>query len=429
MGLGLYGGGIGATRYVLDHGASHVCVTDKRSKKELADPIRQLSDHLHQTDGNVDRLSFRLGEHQFEDFEHTDIVIANPAIPHPWDNPYLLHARKHAIPITTEIRLLTETIPNTVNVIGITGSAGKSTTASLTYHMLQQNDFNTIFGGNIGGSLLGTPIDGKVVVVLELSSAMLYWLGAGIGYDDASAWYPTVGVITNISPNHLDWHQTFEHYRQCKEQVAQSPHATATVVRGEMLAAAAFDSRRQAFQLRIPGAHNQQNAVVAAAACAAACNITESQAIEAAKTFYGLPHRLELVHTSKAGQRFYNDSKSTTPEATELAVQAFDDPKRVHLIVGGYDKKIDLALLAALAPTLGGFYTIGTTGRFLATTANTGYDESLKAAVHRAANHMGPGDILLLSPGCASWDQFTNFEARGQAFTKLAQSLFPASDS
>jgi UDP-N-acetylmuramoylalanine--D-glutamate ligase len=253
-------------------------------------------------------------------------------------------------------------------------------------------------------------------IVLELSSAMLYWLGENIGYDGAAGWSPHVAVLTNITPNHIDWHGSFDHYKQSKLNIFKYQQASDTQVKDSVHP----ESRR--IPLNVPGTHNQINAQVAIAAAQRAAGIDPLRAASFLEDFPGLPHRLQLV-AQRHGFMFYNDSKSTTPEASLLAVAAFDDPSKVHLIAGGYDKGSDLAPIAALASTLAGLYTIGKTGRALAEAAtNAGFAEycqDLDEAVTRAMNRMRKGDVLLLSPGCASWDQFTNYEQRGDRFVQL----------
>jgi UDP-N-acetylmuramoylalanine--D-glutamate ligase len=189
--------------------------------------------------------------------------------------------------------------------------------------------------------------------------------------------------------------------------------------------------------LVIPGSHNQLNAWLAAHAVAALDlpGLDAARALELAADFPGLPHRLQLVATH-SGVRFYNDSKSTTPEATLLALDSFaGDASRVHLIVGGYDKLADLAPIAARAASLAGLYCIGITGpkiRELALGAGTPPDRvhdsrRLEKALDDLAPRLKPGDLVVLSPGCASWDQFTNFEERGELFVKLVNTrLHPA---
>jgi UDP-N-acetylmuramoylalanine--D-glutamate ligase len=140
--------------------------------------------------------------------------------------------------------------------------------------------------------------------------------------------------------------------------------------------------------------------------------------------FTGLPHRLQLIGR-RYGVRYVNDSKSTTPAATRLAVAAFEDSRRVHLIAGGHDKQVDLAPIASLAPTLGGLYTIGVTGPVIAELTPPGapveYCHTLDRAVAEARRRARDGDVVLLSPGCASWDQFDHFEARGREFERLVE--------
>ena len=241
---------------------------------------------------------------------------------------------------------------------------------------------------------------------------MLYWLGAGIGEETARGWSPHVAVLTNIEPNHLDWHETVDHYTQCKEAIFEYQTPGDHRVRGED-----FGPRAEPIALRLPGAHNQRNAAVAMSAVFKATGLPPRVTAPLLADFAGLPHRLEFV--AEAGdRRFINDSKATTPGATRLAVDAIDRPSTVHLIAGGYDKKIDLRTIAELAPRLAGLYTIGATGPALAAQggANTEACATLEAAVTRALDRMRPGDTLLLSPGCASWDQFKDYEARGEAF-------------
>jgi len=421
MGLGRFGGGAGVTRWLREQNAQ-MLVTDVQPREALREPLNEISDLIEE--GTV-RL--RLGEHVVSDFTSCDLVIANPAVPQPWHNQFIGAARNAGVPVTTEMRLLTERI-NRQRVIGITGSAGKSTTTAMIHHILVNAGFHAHLGGNIGGSLL-TSLDEMHAddwIVLELSSAMLHWLGAGVGYEDARGWSPRTAVLTNITPNHIDWHGSFEHYQQSKLNIFKYQSQGDQQVTTDHL-----PRGRQPIPLQIPGSHNQINAQLALAAVERAVGLPQSRARSLLADFPGLPHRLQLV--AQAGdQRFYNDSKSTTPEATVLAVAAFDDPKRVHLIAGGYDKGSDLTPIAQLGSRIGGLYTIGNTGRDLAESATAGafaeYCESLDAAVKRAKARMRPKDVLLLSPGCASWDQFTNYEKRGEMFVKLIENLNRAED-
>ncbi len=406
LGLGRFGGGLGVARWWLDRGAE-VLVTDLATREELADAAATLETH-----DRSDRVHWRLGEHRIEDFTETDLVVANPAVPRPWDNPYLQAAWDSQVPVTTEIALLVSQLDRE-RVIGITGTAGKSTTAAMTHHMLQACGISSVLGGNIGGSLL-TTIDetrSAEAVVLELSSAMLWWLGAT---DDAPAdaprWSPAVGVTTNIAPNHVDWHGTEAHYRACKDGLSRYQQDTDVHLSG--------DPGGPDIPLSIPGAHNQINARLALAAASHLTGLDPERGRIAVGSFTGLPHRLERI-PSTDGFHYYNDSKSTTPEATVLAIEAMEDAGRVHLIAGGYDKGVSLHPIVERARDLAGMYTIGTTGTELAAGTTACTCETIDDAVRHAKDCMKPGDVLLLSPGCASWDQFENFEARGDAFRRL----------
>ncbi len=416
MGLGRFGGGAGAARWWLVQGA-RVLVTDLRTGEELGDAVAPLE---ALTAG--DQLEWRLGEHRADDFCNTDLVIANPAVPMPWTNPYLRAAWDAGVHVTTEITLLIEQLDRN-RVIGITGSAGKSTTAAMVHHVLTSCNVPSVLGGNIGGSLLPRLQEAKdaEAVVLELSSAMLWWLGAT---DDAPPgaprWSPRVALTTNIEPNHLDWHGNEAQYRACKAGLVRHQ------VEGDMHICG--DPGGDPIQLRLPGEHNQANARMAAAAAMASTTIDLEAATSSLAAFTGLPHRLQQVHEHD-GCIYYNDSKSTTPAATLLALEAMPEGSQVHLIAGGHDKGISLDAIARTSAELAGLYTIGATGPALAEAAIHGgaagvHDcGTLEQAVACASGRMDAGGVLLLSPGCASWDQFENYQQRGDHFTQLARAI------
>jgi UDP-N-acetylmuramoylalanine--D-glutamate ligase len=412
MGLGRFGGGVGVTAWLAERGAS-VVATDLLGAQDLAAALGPLAAYVRRG-----AVTLHLGGHDPADFTSCDLVVANPAVPQPWDNPHLRAAIDAGIPVTTEIRLLVDRLDRE-RVIGVTGTAGKSTTAAMIHHAFHRCGCAAHLGGNIGGSLLGRldAIAAGDRVVLELSSAMLYWLGEAAPAAGRPPWSPHVAALTNLAPNHLDWHGTFEHYAASKRAIfahqAPGDHALETpdVAAGPPI------------PLAIPGGHNQANARLAVAAACAAAGLAPDRAGAALADFPGLPHRLQLV-AEHDDRRFYNDSKSTTPQATCLAVDAFENASSVHVLAGGYDKKIDLSAIVELAPRVAGLYTIGTTGRALAEavagavagTAHVEYCGTLEAAAACAHSRMRAGDVLLLSPGCASWDQFDNYEQRGDAF-------------
>ncbi len=425
MGLGRFGGGLGVTRWLAERGAK-VLVTDLAPADSLGRPLRELQPLL-----DSGAVTIRLGEHRAEDFRAADLIIANPAVPRPWENPHLFAAREAGVPITTEIRLLIERLPRE-RVIGITGTAGKSTTAAMIHHAFRRAHLHSHLGGNIGGSLLASleMIRPDDWIVLELSSFMLWWLGAGVGHQSAAAWSPHIAVLTNLSANHLDWHGSFEDYAAAKENIFAAQTGSDHAIRGGAPGAFSDDFDRK-IPLRLPGAHNQSNARLALETVHRATGISPAKLISLLDDFTGLPHRLQLI-AEDDGRQFYNDSKSTTPNATELAVRSFEDAGRVHLIAGGYDKGSDLSSIAALASELAGLYTIGATGKKLAEAAGgeprrAWFAGTLDCAVKRAMKRMNAGDVLLLSPGCASWDQFAHYEERGEHFvSRVRESMGPA---
>ncbi len=484
MGLGGFGGGVGAVRFLAEAGAK-VIVTDLRSEEELRPSLAQIDPAWP--------ITLRLGHHAEADFRNSDLVVVSPAVPK--NSPYLAVARDAGIPLTSEMNLFWER--NRGRVLAITGSNGKSTTTALTHAILSglrvpcspgpcglddsiqsQNqpshkgsDYRRCWlGGNIGISLLPEvrQIQPDDWVVLELSSFQL---------EDLAPLrpQPEIAVATNFSPNHLDRHGTVEAYRAAKQnvlswqtaeqfavvnslsEVATWPTAAIRLrfgpadekqfgVFGEGLEVMARMPSEPSRELRIPlrrwlrlpGTHNWQNAQAAIAAALAAGATLE--AIEkGVSNFRGLPHRLEFV-AEVHGRRCFNDSKSTTPEATVLALQSFDEP--IVLLAGGYDKQIDLSAIAATAVTrCRAVALLGQTGPQLGTlieqaarAANVtgpicrGF-ESLAPAVAWSLQESVPGDIVLLSPGCASYDWFQNYIERGEQFAALIEQAASGSDT
>jgi UDP-N-acetylmuramoylalanine--D-glutamate ligase len=429
MGLGRFGGGVGVARWLAARGA-RVLVTDIEPEADLRASVAALAEEVRR--GAVE---LRLGGHNVSDFTTCDAVVANPAVNRPWDNRFLRAASAAGVPITTEVRLVADRLDRG-QVIGVTGSAGKSTTSAMIAHALNACGRRAHLGGNIGGTLLSTipEIKGGDFVVLELSSFMLHWLGQG------RPWSPRVAVITNITDNHADWHGSFQHYAACKLSLFEPQReGDAAVFPGEGALAGPLLDRIRALAgprarpvsarpvaIALPGAHNVVNACIACeAALAAARGQVPVQDLERAlASFSGLPHRLSLA-AERAGVKWYNDSKSTTPESTLRAVEAFAGLglAHVHLIAGGHDKGSNLAPVAGLAPHLGGLYTIGVTGPAIAAGAGGRVIEcgTLSRAVEAARGRARPGDIVLLSPACASWDQYENYERRGEEFERLAR--------
>jgi UDP-N-acetylmuramoylalanine--D-glutamate ligase len=422
-GLGKFGGQIAAVKWLVRSGAK-VLVTDKSSADKLAASRKEL-------DGLP--VEFRLGEHRVEDFTSADLIVASPAIPP--HNPYIAAARQAGVPLTTEIRLFIERCPAT-RIVGVTGTKGKSTTTTLLGRMLATK-FTTHVGGNIGRPLL-LEIDNikpDDVVILELSSFMLEYLRD-------LQWSPHVAVVTMLSADHLDWHGSAEAYLDAKKLIVKhqkpgdiavlpenSPHTADMMTMTQARVVLYPGVRPRRFELTVPGAHNQFNCQAAWAA-AEALGVHFDDAQRAVRDFTGLPHRLQLVHEAH-GVRWFNDSIATIPDAAVAALEAFP-PRTVLHIVGGSDKGIPFTgLAAALNERAKAVLCIGTTGREIARlvadaggenwVAPTYHCHELRVACRQAHSLAMPGDVVLLSPGCASYDQFDNFEQRGELFTKWAR--------
>ncbi len=443
MGLGVFGGGAAAARFLADRGA-RVTVTDLKPAAQLAGAVQELKSHRS--------IRFRLGEHRETDFREAELVVVNPAVPR--DSRFLHIAIEAGVPLTSEMNLFW--LHHRGPVIGVTGTNGKSTTTALIHAMLQASGRRSWLGGNIGRSLL--PVLDDIApddwVVLELSSFQLADL-------DALRRSPRAAVVTNFCANHLDRHASLDEYRAAKQTIlrwqsagdvavlnADDPDVSSWVTQGRRLtfgAGSEADARavgdfvttgaacgevRLARDRReiLPGRHNDLN-IAAAALAAHAAGAAAPGIAQGLRDFPGLPHRLEFVG-ERSGRRFYNDSKATTAEAAIAALAAFDVERTpVVLLAGGYDKGVDLTpFAAAIAGRTKAVALMGATADVLAD-AVARHAPRAVPRLHRAVSFEGafewtvaqssPGDVVLLSPGCASYGWFENYEERGRAFVRL----------
>jgi len=461
MGLGRFGGGVDAAQFAAAAGAK-VIVTDLAAEPQLSESINKLKE--------FPCIEFHLGSHDPADFEQADIIVANPAVTP--DNEFLQLARRHRKCITSQINIFFELCP--APIIGITGANGKSTTAALTTHLLRQkiedrrqktedkrqsvlcppsSVLRTVWlSGNIGNEPLLMTIDEirpKDSVVLELSSFQLEQLAQ---IQKA----PSVSLLTNLTPNHLDRYGTFDAYCAAKENIFkyqdlddQCP-AVSIFNADDEIAAAWFEKYRQDTgrtcikfsaddveagirdRFALPGRANLSN-LAAAVAVARQFGVTDGQIENALPHFKPLPHRLELVAEIE-GVRWYNDSKATTPQGAITALEAFAEPRII--IAGGYDKHLPFDEFGReITQKAKAAILLGQTAQKIAEAIRRAQDAthgtqmefaaSLAKAVELADRLAVPGDVVLLSPACASYDMFENYEQRGREFTRLVQAIRP----
>lgn len=434
MGLGSFGGGAGVARYLAERGAE-VTVTDTQPAERLGSSLAQLDDLL-----DAGRLRLVLGGHEHADFEDCHGVVVNPAVPRPWDNPFVRTADAAGVRMESEITLALAEFTH-LPTLAVTGTAGKSTTTAAAAHAMDALGVRALLGGNLGGSLLNNLRAARKAkaLVVELSSAQLHWIERCM----QGRFRPTVTLVTNIAPNHVDWHGSVEHYTEAKRLLPALTAPGGASILGASVAdwpVASHAERAVVTQPLaggvLPGSHNRLNLAMAAAGVArllarlpGQSRIDPGDIDHAVRTFEGLAHRLRVVSRA-CDALWYDDSKSTVPQATLLAVEAVGEitpPDRVHLIAGGYDKKVDLSAIGALGRTLAGLYTVGDTADAIAGASDGTAIRctTLDHAVETILTRLRPGDAVLLSPGCASWDQFKSFEHRGRHFAELARKAGP----
>ena len=418
--LGLARSGL-ATVNTLSASGAHVVAWDQREdaraqvagKADLADPLE------------IDLAGF-------------DAVVVSPGVPLN-RHPIATRAREAGVPIIGDIELFALARPTLPphRVVGITGTNGKSTTTALIHHIVRNAGLPTRMGGNIGLPILGQdPLAAGGVYVLELSS---YQIDLTFSLDC------DVAVLLNITPDHLDRYNGFEGYVASKARLfgMQSPahvaviaidDATSRSVAAQVphaltVSASTVDGAAQARWPALQGPHNAQNVAVAVAV-ADALGISPGSTQAALESYASLPHRMQAVGEHR-GVLYVNDSKATNAASTAPALAAWppvDGRPRIHWILGGLPKSDNLDECASAFPNVAHGYTIGEAGPLFARLLDeAGVSvtecELMVTAVNEAAARAQPGDVVLLSPACASFDQFRDFEARGDAFAASVAAL------
>lgn len=457
--LGAARQGLALAEWLSRHG-SHVTVSDSRREEELASAKQTLANA---------NITWALGGHPLELLDDIDVLCPSGGVP--LTLPIVEEAIRRGIPLSNDSQIFMEVVP--CKTIGITGSAGKTTTTTLVGEMAKRNAqsitrnitnhglrINAFVGGNIGDPLIHYVDDMKKddIAVLELSSFQL----------DQMTISPNIAAILNITPNHLDRHGTMEAYTNAKAHILdfQSEKDAAILgrddkgawnlknrVKGKLLTFSLHELEegldgaylhdgllslrdgnaylplllREKIQLR--GDHNVAN-VLAAFTIGHAAGFKLDDMLEAVEEFRGVPHRLELVRELR-GVRWYNDSIATAPERSMAAIHSFDEP--IVLMLGGRDKNLPWGELAKLIhQRVDHVVTFGEAGEMIQkTVASVGGErgvdvhraKSLKEAVTLAAEVASSGDVVLLSPGGTSYDEFKDFVERGEAFRKWVQEL------
>jgi UDP-N-acetylmuramoylalanine--D-glutamate ligase len=364
-----------------------------------------------------------LGADNPELLDGVDLLVKSPGVPPA--APLAAAARERGVTVWSEVELGFRLLANPI--LGITGTNGKTTTCELLGDIFRAAGMDVAVAGNVGRPLTG--LDGALGegawIVCELSSFQL---------EDVDTFRPHIAVLLNLAPDHLDRHETFEDYRAAKLRIFENQTAEDVAVVPRGFGSIPGDARRIEFSLEdelpaepgIPGEHNHENAAAATIAARAA-GIPDYAIAAGLSSFAGVPHRLELVR-EVSGVRFVNDSKATNPDAAERALSAY--PPGMRLILGGSRKGIPFERLAkrAAASGVAQAYLIGDSADEIAEAlAAEGvrftYSRDLPTAVQDAFRDADPGEVVLLSPACASYDQFRDFEERGERFRELVEAL------
>jgi UDP-N-acetylmuramoylalanine--D-glutamate ligase len=448
--VGLGRSGVASAIFLQEHGAK-VIVSDSKSEVQLQKEVPALLDR---------GISIETGHHGERTFRDQDLIVVSPGVPS--DQPQLQHARSMGIPVIGEVELAFRFLQG--KVLAITGSNGKTTTTTLVGEILAKSGRKTLVGGNIGTpviSLVGQSTPDSLVV-LEVSSFQL---------ESIELFRPWIAAILNITPDHLDRHHTFQAYVDAKARIFENQRASAgenqqagdfavlnaddracNTLKSKVKAPLLWFSRKQRVEsgaflkddqiifrhngqeqpvlgrsdIQLKGEHNLEN-VLAAVAMTMVAGCAPQQVRRGVSEFRGVEHRLELVTTIN-GVSFYNDSKATNVDATVKALESF--PGNIHIILGGKDKGSDYSELnPLLRERVKRVYLIGAASDKIAAQIQDSTavvrSGTLERAVRQAFDAARSGDVVLLAPACASFDQFENYEHRGRVFKELVHSLVP----
>lgn len=457
FGVGLNGGALATMKFLIEAGVREVVATDIKTREELAPTLQQLAKYKN--------ITYILGQHRPEDFTHSDMVVKNPIIP--WTNEYIKLALTHGVPVEMDASLFIQLAE--CPMIGVTGTKGKTTTASLIAHILEQSGKTIVRAGisQVGFLDKINQLTGTTRVVAELSS----WRLSSFASHQYS---PSVGVVTNIYPDHLNYYKKMELYIADKENIFlfQKPDDTLVLNRdnegAHALAAKAksqvvwfseqplsdgrgiflqsnvvyereADETRKLFPwpaVNLLGEHNRSN-ILAAIAVARTQGVTPTDICAALETFKGVPNRLEFIG-ERNGIRFYNDTAATMPEAAIAGIRAFTQP--LVLIAGGADKAFDYSDFARVLATepkavvlLQGTATeklLPLMEKAALAAGKSGMTfpvvTSMADALRVASEEAESGDIVLLSPGVASFGLFQNEFDRGDQFRAGVKQILSA---
>jgi UDP-N-acetylmuramoylalanine--D-glutamate ligase len=439
--VGLGKSGVASALFMKAHGA-RVTVSDTKSGDELRNEIPILLDH---------GITVETGGHGDRTFHGQDLIVVSPGVP--VDAPPLAQARSLGETVIGEIELAAQFLPGPI--MAITGSNGKTTTTTLIGEIMTGAGFPTLVGGNIGTPAISLAERAKpeTVIVLEVSSFQL---------ETIQTFRPKIAVVLNVTPDHLDRHRTFEIYTDAKARIFENQQPndfavlnaddpTCVKMAARTRAQLFWFSRQkeveqgawvrdgdvvfrnskvqreilQVSEIPLKGAHNLEN--VLAAVCTSILGGCSPQEVrKAVQNFKAVEHRLEFVATIR-GVDYYNDSKATNVDATIKALESF--PANIHLILGGKDKGSDYSVLNdLLRQRVKRVYTIGAAAAKIESQvvfpkSETIHAETLENAIRKANAVAQPGDVVLLAPACASFDQFKNYEQRGQVFKEIVRSL------
>jgi UDP-N-acetylmuramoylalanine--D-glutamate ligase len=440
--VGLGKSGVASALFMKAHGA-RVTVSDTKSGDELRNEIPVLLDH---------GITVETGGHGDRTFRGQDLIVVSPGVP--VDAPPLVQARSLGETVIGEIELAAQFLPGPI--VAITGSNGKTTTTTLTGEILTTCDFPTLVGGNIGTPAISLAERAKpeTVIVLEISSFQL---------ETIQTFRPKIAVVLNVTPDHLDRHRTFEIYTDAKARIFDNQQASdfavlnaddpSCLAMGARTRAQVFwfsrqkevqqgawvrdgnivfrDSKGQreilqVSEIPLKGAHNLEN-VLAAVCASVLMGCAPDKIRQAVHDFKAVEHRLEFVATVD-GVHYYNDSKATNVDATIKALESF--PANIHLILGGKDKGSDYTVLNDLIrQRVKRIYTIGAAAAKIESQVKgteVVHAETLENAIRKAHGAAQSGDIVLLAPACASFDQFKSYEHRGRLFKEIVGGLAAA---